>query len=208
MGNGPSLAKMDLSDLEIETTFGVNRIYLLFDQLPFTPTYFVSVNDLVIEQSFTEIRDISSPKFINWRYRKLFSGLPDVVFINESFQPSFSRNLTGSVWFGATVTYLNMQIAHYMGFEQVILIGVDHSFSTQGTPNKVVVAGETDQDHFHPKYFADGTRWQLPDLRTSELAYQMAKNAFDKDGREIVDATVGGKLEVFRKVDFEHILQG
>ncbi len=50
IGNGPSLKQTDLSRLRNEFTFGLNRIYLMFPELGFHTTYFVTVNDLVIEQ--------------------------------------------------------------------------------------------------------------------------------------------------------------
>ena len=55
LGNGPSLKKTNLALLENEYTFGLNRIYLLFDQLGFSTTYYVAVNHLVIEQCANEI---------------------------------------------------------------------------------------------------------------------------------------------------------
>ncbi|MBP8997236.1 MAG: hypothetical protein KBG10_02995, partial [Anaerolineaceae bacterium] len=99
-----------------------------------------------------------------------------------------------------------MQLAYFMGFKQVILIGVDHNFTTQGKPNTTVVSTGDDPNHFHPGYFGQGFRWQLPDLETSEIAYQLAKEAYRKDGREILDATVGGKLTIFPKVNFDTLL--
>ncbi len=95
-----------------------------------------------------------------------------------------------------------MQIAYYMGFEKVILIGVDHSFETKGKPHTMVVSEGDDPNHFDPCYFGKGFRWQLPDLRTSELAYRIAKYHFENAEREILDATVDGKLQVFPKVDY------
>jgi hypothetical protein len=89
----------------------------------------------------------------------------------------------------------------------VILVGVDHSFSSKGVPHTIVSGGESDSDHFHPKYFADGTRWQLPDLQTSEYAYRLAKEAFEAAGRLVLDATIGGELTVFPKVDFNDIVK-
>ena len=53
------------------------------------------------------------------------------------------------------------------------------------------------------RYFGKGFRWQLPDLDTSELAYLRARRAYESAGRRIVDATVGGQLDVFPKVDFD-----
>ncbi len=92
-----------------------------------------------------------------------------------------------------------------MGFEEVILTGVDHSFSIQGPPNVTVVSRGDDRDHFSPDYFGEGFRWQLPDLEASEHAYRMARAAFEKDGRRVLDATKGGKLTVFPKVDFDSL---
>jgi hypothetical protein len=101
-----------------------------------------------------------------------------------------------------------MQIAYYMGFQEVILIGVDHSFSTTGKPHATVTSQGDDPNHFAANYFGKGFRWQLPDLETSELAYRLAKEQFERAGREIVDATIGGKLQVFRKVDYLELFQG
>jgi hypothetical protein len=117
--------------------------------------------------------------------------------------PGFYTDVTNGVWAGATVTYVAMQLAYHMGFETVVLIGVDHSFATKGRPHAVVVSEGDDPNHFDPKYFGKGFRWQLPDLETSEVAYRMAKAQFERDGRRIVDATIGGKLQVFPKVDYE-----
>ena len=85
---------------------------------------------------------------------------------------------------------------------EVVLIGVDHSFTTQGTPNTAVESQGDDPNHFSAAYFGKGFRWQLPDLQTSELAYRMAREAFAADGRQVLDATVGGRLTVFPKVDY------
>jgi hypothetical protein len=94
-----------------------------------------------------------------------------------------------------------------MGFEQVILIGVDHSFTTQGKPNTTVVSQGDDHDHFHAGYFGKGFRWQLPDLETSERAYCMARQAYQQAGRQVLDATIGGKLTVFPRIDYDTLFQ-
>ena len=98
-----------------------------------------------------------------------------------------------------------MQIAYFLGFQQVVLIGVDHSFATQGKPNSTVVSQGDDPNHFAVNYFGKGFRWQLPDLDTSELGYIRAREAYKESGREIIDATVGGKLTVYPKVDYESL---
>ena len=207
IGNGPSLAKMDLKPLKDEITFGLNRIYLLFDKIGFETTYHVTINGLVLEQYADEIAKINSTKFLNWRMRNFFREDHKTMFVREIYRPGFSTDISHSIWGGATVTYAAIQIAYYMGFRQVILIGVDHNFSTKGTPHEIIEGKDEDRNHFDKSYFSKGFKWQLPDLITSEFAFELAKKAFEEDGREIVDATLDGKLEVFPKVDYQSIIR-
>ena len=209
LGNGPSLSKMDLSPLKDEITFGLNRIYLLFDKLVFRPTYYVCVNELVLEQFSNEISTLTMPKFLNWNRRKLFGAENDLIsFVKLSLglQDKFARDFRQPLSSGGTVTYVALQIAYIMGFSEIILVGLDHSFADKGTPNKVETrSGETDVNHFHPNYFPKGSKWQLPDLKRSELAYELARQTFEHDNRKIIDATVDGKCLVFEKADFHSL---
>jgi hypothetical protein len=206
IGNGPSLRNTDLSHLRNEATLGMNRIYLLFPELGFQTTYFLSVNDLVVEQCATDIQALKMPRFVSWRARSWLKPEDDLYFLYSTYTgPRFARDIRGRLWEGATVTYMALQVAFFLGFQQVILIGVDHNFSTQGKPNTTVVSQGDDPNHFHPGYFGKGFRWQLPDLDTSERAYCMARDAYQAAGREVIDATVGGKLQVFPKVNYESL---
>ena len=207
IGNGPSLKQTDLTKLKDEYTFGMNRIYLLFPELGFTTKYFVSINDLVIEQCAEEIAALPIPKFIAWHSNRHFQRFPDdMVFLYTTYTgPRFTKDMTGRIWEGATVTTVALQLAFYMGFEKIILIGVDHNFTDKGQANKTVVSTGDDPNHFDPRYFSKGFRWQLPDLDTSEIGYNLARKAYQKAGREVVDATVGGKLTIFPKVDYNSL---
>jgi hypothetical protein len=127
-----------------------------------------------------------------------------LAFLHTTYTgPKFAQDARGRLWEGATVTYIALQLAFHMGFEQVILIGVDHNYTTQGKPNTTVVSQGDDPNHFNAGYFGKGFRWQLPDLYTSENSYQMARQAYQAAGRQVIDATVGGKLTVFPKVAYD-----
>ncbi len=208
IGNGPSLNKMDLSLLKDEITFGLNRIYLGFDGWDFRPDYFVSVNSLVLEQHAEEILEhIQAPKFISYHGLPYFpTDRDDVIFLQSLDEPIFSRQPSQGVWEGYTVTYVAMQMAYYLGFSEVILIGVDHSFVDQGPANTEVVSKGEDQNHFAKDYFGKGARWHLPDLHNSEMAYRLANFVYRSDNRQILDATVNGKLTVFPKVNYQEHL--
>jgi len=203
IGNGPSLKNTDLSLLKDEFTFGMNRIYLIFPELGFSTSYYLSVNSLVIEQCAKEIASLSIPTFLSWRSRKLISPSEEIIFLHTTYSgPKFALDARERLWEGATVTYVALQLAYHMGFQQVILIGVDHNFSTRGTPNTTVTSTGDDPDHFDARYFGKGYRWQLPDLATSERGYSMAQQVYTQNGRQILDATVDGKLDIFPKVPY------
>jgi hypothetical protein len=203
IGNGPSLKRTDLSRLKNEYTFGMNRIYLGFPEMGFETTYFLTINSLVIEQCAADIRALRMPRFISWRSRDLIGPSPDLIFLHTTYTGAkFSTDARGRLWEGGTVTNIALQLAYHMGFQQVILIGVDHSYSAQGKPNTTVVSQGEDHDHFNANYFGKGFRWQLPDLETSEKGYEMARQAYEHAGRQVLDATIGGKLSIFKKVDY------
>jgi hypothetical protein len=207
IGNGPSLRQTDLNKLQGEFTFGLNRIYLIFPELGFTTSCLVSVNDLVLEQCADEMKALELPKYLTWRARRWFSGDRRAVFVDTDFTgvEDFSPDASERVFEGFTVTYVALQLAFHMGFSQAVLIGVDHNFFTQGPANQAVVSQGDDPNHFTPNYFGSGFKWQLPDLQGSERAYRLAKNAYENNGRRILDATIGGKLTIFPKVDYNSL---
>ena len=145
IANGPSLKQTDMSMLKNELTFGVNRIYLMFPELGFSTTYLTVVNDLVIEQTASDLAALSLPKFLAWRSRRHFpkqlpiTQLPTFLYTSYT-GPHFSTDVRGRVWEGATVTNVTLQLAFHMGFQQVILIGVDHNYTATGKPNTTVVS--------------------------------------------------------------------
>jgi hypothetical protein len=218
IGNGPSLKQTDTSKLKNEITFGMNRIYLAFPEWGFTTTYLCVTNDLVVEQFVGDINALTIPKFIAWRSHRhfipqfsnsQFSNSPIsslLTFIYTTYTgPRFTRDVRGRVWEGATVTNLALQLAFHMGIEKAILIGIDHNFADKGEANKTIVSQGDDPNHFMPNYFGKGVKWQLPDLDTSEIGYVLAREAYRKAGREVVDATVGGKLTIFPKVEYDSL---
>jgi hypothetical protein len=204
IGNGPSLRQTDLSKLKNEFTFGLNRIYLLFPELGFSTSYLVSVNDLVLEQCSAEMQTLTLPRFVTWRARGWFRPDPSLTYLDTDFtgEENFAPDCLGRVFEGYTVTYVALQLAFHMGFKEAILIGVDHNFQTQGPANQAVVSQGDDPNHFAPNYFGKGFKWQLPDLAGSERSYTLAREAYAQAGRRVVDATVGGKLTIFDKVDY------
>lgn len=209
LGNGPSLARTDLALLRNEVTFGANRVYLLQEQIGFSPSYYVCSNELVLEQFAADIARLPMPKFLNWNRRSLFpADRDDLMFFRLRLEVADRfRSPRAGLSSGGTVTFVAMQLAFYMGFRDVVLLGVDHDFVDKGTPNRTAVrTAARDDNHFHPDYFPRGSKWQLPDLLRSEVSYALARRAFERAGGRIVDATLDGKCPVFERMDLASAL--
>lgn len=205
VANGPSLKVMDLAFLKNEISFGLNRIYLAYDTMRFTNDFLVSINSLVLSQFDDEIQSLNMPKFLNWESKGNFNDDESILYIYKKiFGSNFGKDISKSLNPAATVTYAALQIIYYMGFTEVVIIGMDHNFQTKkvNRPNETEVRDEEeDKNHFHPNYFPKGSKWETPDLISSEYFYNIAKNVFEKDGRKIIDCTIGGKCNVFEKGD-------
>lgn len=197
IGNGKSLRQIPISFLKSYPTFGSNRIYLLDG---FNPLYYACVNPLVIKQSIAEIKNLSSEKYIAAKYAPL---IPCSIPLYSVSEVGFSKNPLQWIYEGYTITYVLLQLAYWKGYKEVGLVGVDHYYIFDGQPNQVLVADGDDQNHFHPKYFSDGTKWNAPDLKKSEQAYKIAKKVYEDSGRRIVNLTPGSKLEVFEREGLE-----
>jgi hypothetical protein len=221
LGNGPSLNEVDFTKFEGKYTFGVNSIFYKTKELGFSP-YFYTVEDIhVFRDNLSEIKKIESPyQFFPSIYKRRLSTKSNYYYFNmnrgfyeknsPNFErPRFSYDISDKIYCGQSVTIINLQIAFYLGFKSAILIGMDFDYVV---PKGFIVDGNSilstgdDPNHFHHEYFGKGKKWHDPKLDNVLKNYKLAKTVYEIDGREIINATSGGKLEVFRREDFNKIL--
>lgn len=218
IGNGPSLKHTDLSLLRNEITFGANRLYMLFEQMGFSTTFYLVTDQNIVQHYHQDIDVVQAQKFLRPHHRPLFPRSKDAIFIKDktSAVPSFAYNPGHGLWTAGTVTYMALQLAYYMGFDTAILVGVDHSYKEAGaykdsqiplTKRLILTSQGDDPNHFSPDYYQPGVPWIVPNPETVELAYCMAKYAFEREGRRVLDATVQGKLQVFPKVEYRSLFE-
>lgn len=216
IGNGPSLNNMDLTKLRDEVTFGVNSIFYNFEHMGFKPTFYVVEDKLVAEDRADEISKLTGMiKIFGTELQYCLKDTQDTIWANVIYDfsnypgfPHFSKDASQCLWVGGTVSYLCMQLAYYMGFNEVYLIGFDHNYTIPSDANvegTVITSSSNDPNHFHPEYFGKGKRWHDPRLDRMEKAYNKAKEAFEANGRRIYNATKGGKLEVFPRVEYDSL---
>ncbi|WPL15272.1 hypothetical protein Thiowin_00157 [Thiorhodovibrio winogradskyi] len=218
IANGPSLNNMDLGFLKRETCIGMNKIFLGFKRFRFYPRYYVAVNRKVIEQATAQIKALNCVKFISQAgaHGLLAENALTHLIRTHAYQidhqgikgPGFCRDIAAEgVHEGWTVTHAALQIAYYLGFSEVVLIGLDHRYQYSGAPNEARVLDGPDPNHFSPAYFGGGQTWDNPDLAHSEESYRLARAEYERVGRRILDATLDGACAVFEKADYRQLFR-
>ncbi|MEA5412053.1 hypothetical protein VB737_09785 [Synechococcus sp. BA-120 BA3] len=205
--NGPSLNQTDFTLVRKEVSMGMNKIYLGFQRFRFYPRYYVATNQHVITQSAYEIRRLNCIRFL--RSLGDASPLPEsalTYFLRSTPEPQFQQNLCTGFFEGYTVTFAALQIAFFMGFTEVVIVGMDHRYSFHGLPNEPHELKGEDRNHFDPSYFS-GQTWDNPDLASSERFYYLARQTFEAAGRRIIDCTIDGACSVFEKGGLKEALQ-
>ena len=212
IGNGPSLRISDLDRLRGEITFAANKIYLAFGQTDWRPTYYLVEDDLVALNNADTINQIiGMTKVFPKDLQHLLRPGDNTVYVNfprnYDGYPRFSSNALECMFWGSTVLYMGIQLAFYMGIRQVYLIGVDFSFNVPDMVEGHQAVSTGQVNHFHSDYREPGERWNLPRLDRQIPSFELAREFLKEHGGEIYNATRGGKLEVFPRVDFDRLFE-
>lgn len=220
IGNGPSLNKHDLSLLKNEYSIAVNGIFYKSEESGFKPTFYVVEDIYVMQDNIDKIDKYDCEyKFFPRNYKKMIKNKKNVSFftMDQGYYnklspyyniPRFSTDASHKLYCGQSVTMINIQLAYYFGFSEVYLIGMDHTYSI---PQNAKIDGETiestsdDVNHFHPEYFGKGKKWHDPHLDKVERTYHAFKLVYEASNRVIKNATIGGQLEVFDRVNYESL---
>jgi len=210
MGNGPSLRKTDVTLLGTEVTIGSNGIFLMFDEMGYKPTFLTVEDRLVAEDRAETLNAINGTQKIFPRdLSYCLKPDPSTLYVNfsrdyEGF-PRVSDEFDRVVYWGGTVSFLNLQLAYHLGCNPIYLIGFDHSYAVpdRDDSSPVITSEGDDPNHFHPDYFGKGYRWHDPEVDRMEAGYRACRGFCDSRGVSVYNATVGGKLEVFDRVDFD-----
>lgn len=218
IGNGPSLRAEDLTKLHKngEITFAFNRIYNIFDDTLWRPTFYISQDEKMLGGCVDRVNSMDlSCKFIpiqlDWYYNikvndaTYFNILPQ--FSDNPADFLFSDDAAQSLYNSGTGMYTAAQLAVYMGFKEIYFIGVDHHFHTSMNNKGEIVIDNTVKDYFTDKYNEDKKDLYIPNTEKSTLTYVAMKNHCDKRNVSVYNATRGGKLEVFERVEFDSLFE-
>lgn len=215
IGNGPSLSYEDLDVLHKNkvVTFAFNRIYLIFDKTKWRPDYYISQDEKILIRSVDQINDMNLDyKFIPLNYKYYFDvdikGAKYFKIIpSEKGKYHFSDDISKYVGNSGTVVFTATQLASYMGFKKIYLIGVDHSFNKYRNDNGDILIDKKSKDYFIDDYNKDKNDLYIPNLDESTRTFLEMKKCCEARGIEVYNATRGGKLEVFPRVCFDDLFK-
>jgi len=214
IGSGPSLQIKDLEKIQNKgiATFAPNKIFKIFNETKWRPDYYVVTDRRIIEYYQDTIADLSiNNKFVAYygipSLQKFYNNLKEqgaVLFRmkeanTENKYYDFSEDVGKYVIEGRTVIYAMMQIAVYMGFEKLYIIGVDFSYTDKTGYDK------ENRDHFCNNYIEKGEKVLITPREYALKAFTSAKEYGDENNIIILNATRGGALEVFDRVNIEEI---
>lgn len=216
IGNGPSLRAQDLTVLyqHNEITFGFNRIYNIFNETPWRPSFYISQDEKMLKGCEKIVDQLELPvKFVPVQLKWYYNiAIHDAVYFNMNWQQCenprdflFSDNVAHEIDCASTGMYTAAQLAVYMGFQEIYFIGVDHHFHISQNNKGEVIVDNNVKDYFSEKYNEDKEKLYIPNTEKSTLTYIAMKEQCEKRDVRVYNATRGGKLEVFPRVNFDSL---
>ncbi len=215
VGNGPSLNALDLDKIQREYSFGANKIYNIYPNTIWRPTYYLCMDYMSLTEEISSEQDNIEAqfKFVNWQQHDRIKQTDNLFFCNfnpkfvvnfwDDKKVNFSEDCSKYIYNARTVSYSAIQLAVYMGFKEIYLIGMDanYPFYKDGRGHK----HKTGAIEAH---FKNGGYKRIDYMvkATNERGFQIAREYCEQHGIIIKNATRGGKLEVFERVDFDEVL--
>ncbi|MBQ4401468.1 MAG: DUF115 domain-containing protein [Synergistaceae bacterium] len=216
IGNGPSLTIKDLEKLKEfgEISIASNSIYNLFPNTEWRPTIYTVHDFQEIKKTREKISAVKTElKIVAMSASGRIYNIDEAILL-RLIEPKrggyFSDDISKCVYDGGTVTYVSLQCAVYMGFKEIILLGVDHSFAREQTKDGKMIINNKIKNHFQnyqtDDFWGNGQKDEeavVFPLDFATDAFITARHYADEHGVRILNATRGGKLEVFERVDFD-----
>lgn len=215
VATGPSLTLEDVEKLDGEITFAVNSVFKLFDRTKWRPTHYV-IGDIYLYKEYckhgqrVEFDDFCiEESFVSHPFWKVVKGnqkakrtvvIPFLYYDHWLNDNSKQYHYSDDLMFGIKdlymVTVAIINIAQYMGVKEIYLIGTDCNYS--GSSKHF---GDTDKniDTINP----DAISQEKKQKRTWKFIHE----EMEKRGVKIYNATRGGKLEEFERVDLDKIIK-
>lgn len=212
IGNGPSMRYEDLDTIHKLNirSFACNKIFLAFKDTVWRPDYFFASDSKILKEN--KFDNIDIPKE-NMFFPRQFKKELKYGNFYERFKHNwlecgdFSTDVHRGVYGCETIIVEALQFAYYMGFVKVYIIGVDFSYNMKSVNKENLTFENGEGNYFIKGYAKEGEILNLGNQKANILGFQAARETFEKNEREIYNATRGGKLEVFIRKDLDMVFK-
>lgn len=218
IGNGPSLRAEDLDILRKKGiyTFASNRINLIYDKTDWRPDCYIAIDRFIFRNNDQTIyKQLQENLELYFLSQEVFAGIKgananhNICFFKS--QPNsyyrcvkeFSCDVFKYVVDGFTVTYSAMQLAYYMGFKTVYLLGVDCNYAKIVRKNGTIADGCKEVSYFSKNYDPNNANTGYVDGMIQ--AYEMAEKFSKGKDFKIYNVSRGGVLEIFEREDIDAV---
>lgn len=217
VATGPSLTMEDVERLKGEWTFTVNSGFKLYEKTDWRADYYGIVDSHAIETFRDNLKPADIPKLFysdfdvdyneengfafpkNDAYNSLSHTFWQRWFPKRYPETKFSDDITKVVYTGKSVVYAMLQIAAYMGFSDIYLLGVDCNYAQPKMYNENTAYVDHKNTWSKERLIQNGNE-MLPQ-------YEIANDYAKTHGFRIYNATRGGQLEAFPRVDLDEVLK-
>lgn len=199
VGTAPSLVHLDLSKLSDEKVFSVNRGYDL-SRFGVDRLFGYVISDPAIIGDYSDEIDVSGVPHVF-----VSSAVPespirgaeraiafDVVKLPRMTDGFFQHDLTKGLYDAHTVMIHAVQIAAWMGFSEIYVVGVDLSFD----PKNLHCYESTERES------RDAVRRSMVHAGKMAEGFRIAGQALAQRGVRLANAGVGGHLDTIERVSF------
>ena len=220
IGNGPSLLPEDLDKLSDAgmICFGVNRIYHIFQYTTWRPTYYLCLDSYLAAAEIESIRHAGDfPKFINYDTHRLGRKKEDQIYymcshrkfpINPMKNTAKMLSNDPAIYTQkmATIVSNAIELAVYMGFSTIYLLGVDNNYTLKQVNGKVYKDPNVKESYFKGMKVSNSKVPSVQNVEYMNSTFEICKEFADEHYVKIYNATRGGKLEMFERVDFDKVI--
>lgn len=219
IGTGPSLTAEDLELIKNEHSIGCNMIYKMYEKTTWRPDYHCVLDRLYAKyENHDLVSKIHVPLFVPRSTGIRMKKKPvDTIYVNDIYAEGtyvVRGKMLSYCWLKASVMLFMLELAMFMGFKEIYLLGVDCTnvhgakghFTDAYTKEEVTKGDEERLKQALKK--EDATKEELGayNYNRSIEAYTLVENFAKKHHTKIYNATRGGNLEVFERVALENVV--
>lgn len=215
--NGPSLQAEDLTKIHQKgiLSIGMNQIAHIYEKTPWRlnlliltdASAFWPKNKKLIQECEAEFKVFQQKDFLkslSYKGNKLYVKTDGSFSLLDN--PKFSVNLSDLCYCIGTTTYESIEWARYLGANEIYILGCDMSYAVNQNRDGSIYYNNTGTNHFYGKTKDELSTVKPVQTWQQKTALEFAEKYSRLNGFRIYNATRGGHLEAFERVDFDNLI--